>query len=197
MELFLKQLGIKYNLDVNTITQEWKTFDEVNTKYKKMKKPELVEICKQHGYSHNGSKDEIIENIFNKVEMTVKPKKEPVPKQKPLQKDILTHLKANIPPLVIRRNKHGNYEHAETGYVFNHKNNEVLGKQMENGDIVSLTKDDIDICNKYNFSYTVPFNLSTNEEIIGNDEDIDELDEDLLVNQEEDEDSEEEIEYDE
>jgi hypothetical protein len=205
MEQFLYKLCDTHNIDIDrdVVISDWKLFDEQNTKYNKMKKPELVDICKAAGYAHVGSKPELITNILNKVEAVVKQTKlkQTKIKQEPLKTDILHRLKAKVPPIVIRRNVHGNYEHPDTGFIFNQKTHEVIGKQLDSGDISAISKTDLEECKKFNFQYVVPFNLtiaeSGGEDQVLEDALEDELDEGNLVSVVEDEESEDEIEYDE
>lgn len=195
MERFLTTLCNTNNLDSVSVIKEWQAFNELNTKYNKMKKPELVEICKSNGFKAKGSKTELIGYIFDKVPEDVKVKKESV-KPKPLQTDIISQLMANVPTIVIRRNAHGNHEHPDTGFVFDPKSKKVIGKQNEDGTVSPIAKEDIDTCNKYSFKYNIPESLSsvTVEEAMGAaDEELeDELNEDDLM---EEDSSEEEIEY--
>jgi hypothetical protein len=197
MERFLKKLCSEKSLDETQVISEWTTFNDDYTKYNKMKKSELMEICKEHGYDTSGTKTNIVDSIMNK-KMAVKPEPKAVKeKVKPLQKDILSKLRANIPPVMIKRNDHGNFEHKETGLIFDRKTTEVIGRQLDDGTVVQLSRDDIDICNKYNFKYVMPFNLSNEADSTEMDEELDEeLNETDLVDCE-DEESEEEIEYDE
>lgn len=197
MERFLATLCNTNNLDFTVVIKEFKEFNELNNKYNKMKKPDLVAICNEKGYKSKGSKTELINYIFDKVAPDVKTKKEVV-KPKPLQTDIISKLMADVPTIVIRRNNHGNHEHPDTGFVFDSKSKKVIGKQNEDGTISPISKDDIDICNKYSFKYNIPESLSTVnvDEVMGEaDEELEEeLNEGDLM---EDDDSEEEIEYDE
>jgi hypothetical protein len=201
MELFLSKLSISHNLDTPTVLSDWKQFEETNTKYNKMKKPELVELCKTNGFRSTGTKPELISFMFNevvevekvKVEKPVKTKKVVEP---PVAKaTILEKLNTVAPTVNIRRNQYDNYEHAESGFVFNNKTKKVIGKQ-EGDQVVPITKDDIDTCNKYRFSYEIPDSLGIGTEVDKEIEDIDELDEIGLIDTGEDEEeSDEEIEY--
>jgi len=198
MEQFLARLCNIHNIDKDVVISDWKSFDEENTKYNKMKKPELVDICKQFGYVHVGSKPELIINILNKVTVVEKVIKKKSVKQEPLKTDILSKLKSEVPPIVIRRNVHGNYEHPDTGFIFNQKTHEVVGKQLDNGEISAISKDDLEVCKQFNFKYVIPFNLT--DAGTGEEDKIleDELDEENLMSvEEEEEESEDEIEYDE
>ena len=197
MERFLIALCNTNSLDSVAVIKEWQVFSELNTKYTKMKKPELVEICKTSGFKSKGSKPELIGYIFDKVPEDVTVKKESVT-PKPLQTDIISQLMAKVPTIVIRRNTHGNHEHPDTGFVFDPKSKKVIGKQNEDGTVYPITKDDIDTCNKYSFKYDIPESLTSLvvDEVMGAaDEELeDELNEHDLM---EDDSSEEEIEYDE
>jgi hypothetical protein len=55
----------------------------------------------------------------------------------------------------IRKNKFENYEHVETGFVFNRETKRVIGKQNLDGTINELTDIDILTCQKYKFQYEV------------------------------------------
>jgi hypothetical protein len=200
MELYLTKLSISYNLDVDTLLSEWKQYDEKNTKYNKMKKPELVELCKAGGFKSTGTKPELIGFIFNevaeiaKVEKVTKKKKEspqPVAKNKILEK-----MSTSAPLVSVNRNSYGNLEHTDSGFVFDKKTKKVIGKQ-EGEEVVPITKDDIDTCNKYRFQYEIPESLGIGDEVDKEIEDIDEIDEDVLVDAggDEEDDSEDEIEY--
>jgi hypothetical protein len=201
MELFLNRLSISNNLDSVAILNDWKKYDEDNTKYNKMKKPELVELCKAGGFKSTGTKPELIGFIFNEVsevaktEKVVKVKVEKPKKESPqpvAKKSIIEKMKTIVPILNIHKNSFGNYEHDESGFVFEHKTKKVIGKQ-EGDKVIPLTKDDIDTCNKFRFSYEIPESLGVGDE--EETEEIDELDEEILVGADEDSEDEIEIEY--
>jgi len=204
MELFITKISTDRGLPSDEILKQWAEFSAEHASYKKMKKPELLEICKTNGYATKGSKDDLIANILNKVpepQTQAKPSSKPKTKTEPLQTSILSKMTASIQKVVIKRNEQGNYEHSETGFVFNPKTREVIGKQ-DGVEVVEITKEDIQECNRLNFKYKTPFNLYTPgddkegadmvEEELGEDD----IDETQLVDNE-DEDTEEEIEYDE
>ena len=71
--------------------------------------------------------------------------------------------------------------------MFNNKEKKVYGKQNSDGSIEPLTKDDINLCNKYKFDYFIPDNLNKESK---DDNDLDEEEEEL-EDLEEDEDVEE------
>ena len=192
MDLFITQICNNRELPLIELQEEWKVFNELYTTLNKMKKPELVSKCKEDGYNSVGAKPDLIKSIIFKSALVAKPakvakaKKETVP---PLDKNVLSKMTSTLSNVVIRRNQHGNYEHPDTGFVFNSKTREVIGKQVDD-EVVDLTKDDINECNRLNFKYVIPFNLGVVETEVT---EVDEIDEGALI---EDDSSEEEIEYD-
>ena len=126
----------------------------------KLTKNELIEMCKTKNIKTNSknTKSELIDMLKNtqsKVSINTD--------------SITKKLIATIPTISIKRNKFNNYEHEETSFVFNNKEKKVYGKQKSDGTIEPLTKKDIDLCNKYKFSYYIPDNLNENKNIDNND----------------------------
>ena len=193
MDKFLRKISDTYNLDVDKILDEWNQYDSVISRLNKMKKPELVAECKKDGYISTGTKQELITFIMDKV--TAPPPKESfkTPKKPKSSNNIVQKIQTTCPTLVIRRNEHGNYEHSETMFIFDHKTKKVVGKQSDTtSDILSLTKEDIEICAKFNFDYVIPESLGvsssdstqiidelTENELIMIDGEIDDSDEDI------------------
>ena len=93
-------------------------------------------------------------------------------KQAPLLKNMVK----KVPVIAIRKNQYGNHEHPDTHLVFDNKLKKVVGVQQDDGSIASLTKLDIDMCNKFKFAYVLPDNLDNGKL---DDEKVDELDDDL------------------
>ena len=83
---------------------------------------------------------------------------------------------ANIPNILVKRNKYNNYEHPETGLVFDNETKTVIGKQNKNGSVDDLSEDDIDQCNAFKFKFQIPSNLDNKSKLV--DVKIEELDED-------------------
>jgi len=55
----------------------------------------------------------------------------------------------------LRKNAHGNYEHTDTGFVFDPQTKEVVGRQT--GDRVApLSLRDVDTCKQFGFKYRLP-----------------------------------------
>lgn len=194
MELFLEQISSQYKLDCEKLIEHWTSFNTEHTMLNKMKKPELLIMCKEKGFCCKGSKPDLIKNIINKLVQVDEPKKEVVPKKKVVE-NIISEISKHVPVIVIKRNKHGNHEHQDTHMVFDHKTRTVVGVQQDDGSISMLTKADIEKCHELNFKYNIPSSLNqVNTEQDIEKEITDTLEEDDLLNNES-EDSEEEIEY--
>lgn len=116
-----------------------------------LSKSELVELCKTKKLKHTGTKPELLTRIVES-ENQAKTQPQITPK--------LVH--RTVPPIALHRNKFGNFEHTETNFVFNEKTEKVYGKQNPDGSISQLSVDDINICNKFKFSYDIPSNLQQN-----------------------------------
>lgn len=181
----------------------------------KLSKTELVELCKSKGLKVSGSKQELVDRILTADENKKVEKNEKVDKSEKNNEKITKHLikttptkkvSGNSPPVIkklvekipsisIKRNKHDNYEHEETGFVFNNKTQKVYGRQLSDGSVAELTPEDIDICNKYKFSYYIPDNLDKKSNL--KDVDVKELDDVEDENDIEEEDLDDEEEYEE
>lgn len=209
MEHFLKRIAIKHNLNNDELISEWKQFDELNTSYNKMKKPELVQLCVDKGFKSNGSKPELITYLIDEVKEGEKPAKKVTKTAAksasvtvPSQADIIKKIVAASPVIVIRRNEHGNHEHQDSGFVFNPTTKKVIGKQEDDGTISVITKLDIDTCNKYNFDYEIPESFDKTSSLLKEDcstdnmvDDMDLNEDDLIEPDTNDESDDEEIEY--
>ena len=140
----------------------------------KMGKPELVELCRRRGLKTTGTKDALIERISG----VVQPKKEEAPKpkvskavskvEKETVKTELVKSLVQVKPITctISKNEFGNFWHADTRLVFNRDSRKFFGKQSTSGKIDSLTSEDIETCNKYNFPFIMPENLSKAEKVV-------------------------------
>ena len=183
-----------WNKDDNTIVHDTscKEVDEdsqisknIKAALNKLTKAELVERCKIKGLKISGTKAQLIDLLTNvdlekKVNNEVSSiKKSPSVKKvspKTLSKPIIKKLIDKIPDIIIKRNKFNNYEHSDTGFIFNNKTKQVIGKQNLNGNIDELTEEDIDLCNKYAFNFIIPSNLDKKLDL--KDVEVEELDED-------------------
>lgn len=155
----------------------------------KLSKTELVELCKAKNLKHTGTKPELVQRLVNfEKEKTHQPQITPK----------LVH-KA-VPPIALHRNKFGNFEHPDTNFVFNEKTEKVYGRQNADGTVSPLTVDDINLCNKFKFSYDVPLNLqdntntTTDKALLELEEEEEEEELEVEVEEEEEEEEEEEVE---
>jgi hypothetical protein len=60
----------------------------------------------------------------------------------------------------IMKNKFENFEHKETGFIFDPKTDEVIGKQHSDGTIIPLSVNDIELCKENNWSFKVSTKLT-------------------------------------
>ena len=131
----------------------------------KCSKDDLKALCKSKGMKVSGKKDDLIQRLV-KGEKKASPTRKKSPIKKQSQSTIEKSIKKEIPTIQIRRNKFGNYEHAESQLVFDKDEQVVYGKQSEtsSGDsqILELTKEDIETCNKFKFKFRQPDNLTDN-----------------------------------
>ena len=191
-----------YNLDADKLLELWNNGAKKSTKkiesesetktsadldpvyLLKCKKPELQALCKKRGVRSTGTKAQLIGYLQGKEptssskskksssKSSAKSKKSSAKKQAPLLKNMVK----KVPVIAIRKNQYGNHEHPDTHLVFDNKLKKVVGVQQDDGSIASLTKLDIDMCNKFKFAYVLPDNLDNGKL---DDEKVDELDDDL------------------
>ena len=153
----------KDNKDNKIVNKEGEDVREVDDmeKYKNMKKNDLVKICNELKISKSGKKEELINRIIKKQNR---------------KDNIIDKLNLSLNSIVIKKNEYNNYVHIPTSFVFNRDTKCVIGKEVEEGQIVQLNKNDINICNKYKFKYNIPDDLNND----GNEseDDIDDILED-------------------
>ena len=160
---------------------------------------DLKALCKSNGMKVSGKKSDLIKRLVEGDKKSSPKKKSPAKKVKK-QTTVEESIKKGASKVQIRRNNFQNYEHVDTGLVFDPEEQIVIGKQSTNSngesEILELTKDDIEQCNKYKFKYRQPENLNdTNyikvseleEESDGKSEDFDNITEqDDLIDDDED-----------
>ena len=155
-------------------------------------KTQLIEMCKGKNLKVSGNKTELIARILE-TESKTQPVSNPVVQVGiPQQPQVIKKLVEKIPKLEIKRNAAGYYVYAhkleghngsvETSFVFDTKTQKVYGKLIGDDKIEELSAEDIDICNKYKFSYIIPNNLDKKINIL--DVKVDELDDDLELEDE-------------
>ena len=196
IQTFISNVSTKYNLDNDELNAIWTgnnkqsntpkvvSFSEVDVSpdfLLKCNKAELTALCKQKGCKCSGTKTDLISRLLGKEddkkpEDNKKPKttsKKITPREiSPIEKKLV----ANIPNILVKRNKYNNYEHPETGLVFDNETKTVIGKQNKNGSVDDLSEDDIDQCNAFKFKFQIPSNLDNKSKLV--DVKIEELDED-------------------
>ena len=190
VKIYISRISTKYSLNEDELFQIW---DNKNVTHKpttssdsildpelmKLNKKELAEICRSKNVPVSGTKMDLIKRILNTENKSVQSKKNDK-NSSSSQPEIIKKLLDKIPVIEIKRNSHGNYEHANTRFVINNSTKKVFGKQNDDGTISELTKDDIDQCHKYKFAYDIPENLDKKIDIEENEnEEDDELDEEL------------------
>jgi hypothetical protein len=204
VQLYITQIADKYNLDQKDLLDMWdcedvkitpkKVFKPTNTdssldhsELKKLNKAELVELCKARGVKCTGTKPVLV-GYLTCSDPEITSKKTPAGKAKPIPSTpAVLKLMPKASDVPIRRNQFGNFEHPETSFIFNNKTSKVIGKQNDDGTVDDLTTEDINICNKYKFSFEIPENLDKKSGL--NDVHVEELDE-----EESEEETEEELE---
>ena len=121
MSVFIVFICKKYNLDITTVNQDW----ELYNKYSKMKKNELEAECKSNNICLGSNKNTLISNLINQVP-ALKPKSEKSYKNK-----VLDNITKQTTAIEIRRNSFNNFEHKDTGFVFDSKTNALLGNKTK------------------------------------------------------------------
>lgn len=125
---------------------------------------ELKALCKAKGQKVSGKKEDLLQRLieFSKggsveVPKVVKETKKVVKPAGPSK--VLAKVSAKPLQVTIRKNNYGNLEHPQTGLVFEGKNNTAVGVQEDSGSVRPLTDEDIEVCKKWKFTYSVPNNL--------------------------------------
>lgn len=218
---FINLISQKYNINSNELKSLWEgevvaspavpvavvaSSSPAAKELENLTKTQLIEMCKTKNLKVSGTKNELIARILES-ESVRQPQPPTVQNNTTTtavvrSPTIIKKLVDKIPKLEIKRNSDGYYVHEETSFVFDTKTQKVYGKLDKNNKIEELSADDIDICNKYKFSYVLPNNLDKKINIL--DVKVDELDDDVELEDdlddefnEDDEDLEEEIELEE
>ena len=116
--------------------------------------------CKRHT-----TKDASTVAPIAKTPKTVKDIKEPKVAKKSSaldndKKPIFDVIESRRTLFHIMKNKFENYEHKETGFIFDPKTDEVIGKQHPDGSIIPLSVNDIELCKENNWSFKVSTKLT-------------------------------------
>jgi len=223
VDLYIKRLSETYEIPEEELRALWSPDEKSKSKHEaeaeggdikgefstkqlqKCLRPELQAMCRERGIKSSGTKGALIALLQGESVDDIPPKAPPKSKGPP-EPPVIKKITASISVIAIRRNTWGHLEHSETSFVFD-KKKRVFGRQnQEDGTVEDLTKDDINLCNKYKFTYVIPSNLDqksgledtkideldeSDEEEESDDEILEEddlMDEDLLEEEEEEED---------
>ena len=182
IEIFVLNIIEKFNLslDKQDLLNLWHSKSSCNNKSDefdmkkilKVSKQELVAECKKRKLKVSGTKADLIQRLTGTE--IISPKKKTLKKKK---SHILTKIQTNQSQTIkIRKNKFGNYEHGETNFVLDKNTQNVIGKQNIDGTIEPLTPSNIDLCNKYKFSYEI---TAINDQKLDSENEIQELNSDF------------------
>ena len=147
---YIDIISKKYNIPkrkLKTLINKKKmrtTKDDNKTETKKLQslsKSKLIELCKEQNINAYGTKYDMIQRLLSSQ-----------------KKGIIQELKHHIPMIYIRKDNDGHYVHEETELIFDPTEKKVIGKKND-GKIMSLTYNDIQMCLKYKFKYHLPQNL--------------------------------------
>lgn len=215
---FLKSASSKFNISENELISLWNGNTEISrtteqptssstpasaippsTELLKLGKNELIAHCKSRGLKTTGNKQELIDRLTGGVPMAAEtsskddkkePKKKPTKSIPAEDTKVVKQVQSTIQTVQIKKNSFNNFEHVETGLVFDRVTQKVLGKQNKSGKIDPLTDADIEICNKFKFKYDIPENLNSNGKggvaIEGLEEDEDDTETGDIINEAED-----------
>jgi hypothetical protein len=134
---------------------------------------ELQALCKVRGLKSSGKKQDLIDRLIGKesapsatkpatsASTTAPSKKKPTTATEDAVPKVVKQVQSTLQPVSIKKNSFGNFEHNETGFVFDKITQKVIGRQNKSGSIDPLNDADIEVCNKFKFKYVIPENLNT------------------------------------
>jgi len=154
----------------------------------------LAAYCKKRGLKMSGKKEELVQRLLDCLSSNVSSssssstsnssssssssKSSSSKKEEP---SILKNIKESSGKVEVNRNKFGNYEHSQSGLVFN-TNKLVYARQLPSGELADLVVEDIELCKKYKLPYKLPENLNTSKNL--DDVKIDEIEEEEELEEE-------------
>ncbi len=165
IEEFIELLTREYEFEKEALLNIWINKyphghpSDSNTAYGHLKKIDLQKLCKEAGYSTVGTKNVLIDRLEGRETKEVKGNTKKGKGKKRTSK-ILQKLLTNSNIIHIQRNQFHNYEHAETGLVFDAATQKAIGRQAEDGSIQTLSEADIDLCREYKFEYIIPHTIN-------------------------------------
>ena len=86
-------------------------------------------------------------------------------------------VKSDMPDrrFALRKNAFGNYEHKETGFVFDPQTKSVCGKQVGDQVKTQLSFSDVELCKQFGFKFTMPEKFD--EEVPDNEDKLSDVEE--------------------
>lgn len=152
--------------------------------------------CKKHLGQEN-AKEEKKDSNTKKMQIK-KPKTEAKEEDTP----VIDNLKQSPPVFTVKLNQYRRYVHEGTGLLFDRNTEEVYGREKGNGEVLSLTVEDIELAKSNGWKYRIPEQLKNAPKADGkkndeDDEEVDEEEQDELDNDEDEDEDEEEDEEDE
>ncbi len=152
----------------------------------------LAAMCKKKGLKQSGKKDELVQRLIDSLSSSSSSSISKISISKKEEPSIIKTIKSTVSDIAIRKNKYGNFEHMQSGLVFN-SDKVVYGRQVDDN-VVPLTIDDIETCKRYKFIYKLPENLNVNKSLddikIDEVEDEDDLEDEELIEDVDEEDDE-------
>lgn len=116
---------------------------------------DLVSICKEMGLHSSGTKAVLIDRILSKSPNHISNKSTAVVVPRVLETF------SNRNTILIVKNTYGNYEHQDSGLVFDKDTQKVIGRQV--GEFVEkLTRDSINYCDMYGLTYDTVMSTEDN-----------------------------------
>ncbi len=129
-------------------------------RFSKLKKPELEKLCDERLLHKTGTRAHMVARLMGLSDIP----EPPVKKQRKTKNEkncpVIDTIRENKKFIDVRKNQFGNYEHFETGLVFDETTETVIGKQCPDSTITELNEDDILICQQHMFNYVMPSNLN-------------------------------------
>jgi hypothetical protein len=118
-----------------------------------LKRDELVKLCVEHKKAKSGTKSDLIARLLGDP-VEAKPKKKKVNTiQKNTLQQLEPHIQKHTPVILIERNQHGQFQHIESGLVFDPHTKKVIGKSSGSESLELLDLEDLEVCHKYHFQY--------------------------------------------
>jgi hypothetical protein len=134
-----------------------------------LSKSELAILCKKRNLKVSGKKEELLARLTGVEESKASASKASASKasvskasvskastskastSKASTSKVIEEVKKTASFISIKKNKFGNYEHFDTGLVFNRDTSVVYGRQTEDGPVERLTQEDLEICKQHKF----------------------------------------------